>query len=183
MKDFEINGKIISVPNSWGDITIGKFMEIIDIQLSEDNDDPLKRDISILCVLTNEPRKTFYLAKRNDFNMLIECISFLTEDIIIDEDKKEKDTIEIDGAIYYVERNLGKNITMGEQISYQDYMRTTKMRLIDSYAPALALILKRDLNQEFNADEYISNIKYFNENVKYIDAMKLSAFFLNGQIK
>jgi hypothetical protein len=115
----------IKLPDSWGEVTIGKYQEITAIE----TDDNTKKWIEIISILSNEdPEKV----KRMDPVAITKSVTHLTWILDLPDEKIFKEEITINGITYKFKERL-EDLSIGEWIDLEHFQSQIKM-LIRSYS-------------------------------------------------
>lgn len=150
---------------SYKDLPIGKWQEILNIDINDDN-----REVKLIQILSNKSEDDILDLKLNEFKELYNQTSFLLE-----EPKKKliNDTYTLGNTEYEVVSNVDELI-VSQFIDYQTFVKD-----VDKYLVELIGVFLVPKGKKYNTDY---DIRDAHEDIrKYLsieDAVSLSSFFL-----
>ena len=163
----------ITLPESWSEISINKYIEIT--QIKEKGNKFIIELLLILCDnLTREIIDTFDSSYLEAITQNLGWISISPDLETINKQYK------IGNDIYQYERNFDK-LTLGEMISYEQLLETSNKDI--SVLLTLAIILRKvenDIEEDFNSDIINERMELFGENLNINEVFGLVFFFRNG---
>ena len=107
----------LTIPTSWEDISIGKYMELRPAISNQDNE--VTRVINILCVLSSSKREEVKDISLKNLNYLIDKMSFLNDPLPQELDKKRF----IIGGKWYEFKLQANKLLFGEYISIMEILQ------------------------------------------------------------
>jgi hypothetical protein len=173
MFEFKIKEKEYKIPNSWNDITIKNFLDILNLEK--------QREIyffdelyiaKMVEVLGDIPEGDMNEMPLDLFGECVENLSFVN-DKIVDE---PKDKIEIGGEVFVVPTNLSK-LSLGEYASIK--ILTKDKDFGEQILVILAVILRKD-GESFKPD-FIEERKRLFMGLNYVQVNNIINFFLSGK--
>lgn len=151
--------------NSYKDLPIGKWQEILNIDINDDN-----REVKLIQILSNKSEDDILDLKLNEFKELYNQTSFLLE-----EPKKKliNDTYTLGNTEYEVVTNVD-NLIVSQFIDYQTFIKDADKYLIELIG--VFLIPKGyTYGKDYDIRDTHDNIR---EYLSVEDAVSLSSFFL-----
>lgn len=159
--------KTIKIKNSWEDITIKDFEDIEAIQKT--SDDYVDKYIKIIAVLSGLNEKDVLDINWNFLRSLEDQISFLSDEPV----KSIPDNYyTINGIKYKVLSDIG-NIKAGQWIDIVNWQKQKNKSINDFLS-----IIMLPVGEEYSIDVYSRNQKELYCNMKIVDALNISNFFL-----
>lgn len=163
--------------NEWNDMTIGTYIEIIELYEKLDDRQPDELDlIGIVNICSGVPLDDLYKMDVETFNKIGEHITFLQEEI----PERKVECVTIDDEEYYVAKNFNNDMNMGMNASIKRIINN-KGAGIKAYPDILCILFRKKLDGEI--EEF--DVKHMNradkfKNAKLVDTHYLIPFFLNG---
>lgn len=172
-----INEKEYNFPTEWKDITINAYRRLVDVKDLISPEARIKGICSMAASILNIGIKELYFTTTDEFQKIVEALHFLETDV---ERKEMGDSIEFMGETYFIKKDLDK-LNVGEMVSFEIFCQN-ESRLIDMLAPTVALILRKDLSDTFDADNYQNFVNVLGDNMDYETATSITTFFLPGEV-
>ena len=107
----------LTIPTSWEDITIGKYMQLRPAITNENN--KATRMINILCILSGSKREEVKNISLKNLNTLIDKMSFLNDPLPQELDKKRF----LIGGKWYEFKLQANKLLFGEYISIMEILQ------------------------------------------------------------
>jgi hypothetical protein len=182
-----INNKDYDIVDSYEEITLGQYIDIIRInqQLS---DESFKKDLEIVSILLNDKEKInefkdilYNEISFEDYNNLLTWFTWVSEHEVIDKIKsiKPKEYIVIDGEKYNVISKFN-NMSLGEISSFETLLQDQKDK--HELEQAFIFLLRpmegdKPVKVSMDVIDKVRSLKY---KVKLIDIFSTISFFLSG---
>lgn len=173
----------VNVPEGYDEMTLGKFMEIMKLQVNQKNyESDTMYMIDLLRVLIGCTKEDIMGIGYSDLNTLTEAFTWLNSE----PEKKQVDFIELDGKIYVPRKNT--QITLGEQISIETYLKKD-LSNVDNYHYVMAILLRpgKKVGDEYVIEDLENDIEkinaraeLFKERLVINDIFGIISFFSNG---
>lgn len=163
----------IELPNSWNDVTIGEYIDISQITpgLTE-----VEYVLNVLNILTGEDIVTLSQILPEEMNKIANVLSFMLVPPNVNNLIKE---FNINGVKYTYNREFDK-MTVGEQISYEILLEKDKLTDVQALPYLLSIILRKEDETSFNADNLYERAELFNHNLSIAQTIGILFFFKNG---
>ena len=185
-----LEDKEFNIANSYEELTLGQYTDIIKIGESKIKLEGVKSDIQIISTLSDNPKElSEYLwnIPQEDFNELVSYFDWVNDSNIIDTFKNLKlnPIITIEDKEYSVITDYAK-MTLNEQSSFEEILKTVSegsdLHKLDVAFGVLLRPMKDGQVVKFNLDVFdeVMNIRY---KVKMIDIYSALAFFLSIEKK
>lgn len=166
-----INGIEYQIPKSWEDISLEKYLEVMNVDVDEDEE---FRSLIIIGHYTGIPVVELKRMKLTELHELLNVMKFLQTDIAED---KPIENIIISGETYHVIESM-----LTEQA--QDYfamdamLREAQHNIYNAMPKLLAIMLRKSGENldEINIDQRTA---FFKKNVNVVQANGLRVFFYN----
>jgi hypothetical protein len=172
MYNFKFNEKEYSLPNTWEDLTVEVFIEVLKLEKTKDlyqyDELYVARMIEILLGISEEELNEFEL---EIFTILVEEVHFLQKEPTY-ENKKE---IFIDEVKYVTPSNFNK-LTLGE---YASIKTLTKDKPYEEQMLTILSIIVRPEGEKFEAAK-INERKDRFKKLRLVDINEAVNFFLSG---
>jgi len=170
MIELNINKKLYNIPNSWDEVTYKQYLNIITIK----NDNIVEYYVKIINELGGVDKAIIYQLSQDDFQTLVDQLSFLNN---LDLKKyKKKSKIKIKGETYYFKKL--SELTLGENINFETLIKNSK-NIVNDYHKIMALLLSKK-DEVININALEDRAEFFANNLKATDVFTMSAFFLGG---
>lgn len=176
MIQVNINEKEYDFPTEWKDISISAYKRLVDVKDLVTPEARIKGICAMAAALLGIGIKELYFTTTDEFQKIVEALHFLETDV---EKKEIGDTVEFQGETYFIKKDLEK-LNVGEMVSFEIFCQN-ESRLIDMLAPTVALILRKDLNDTFDADNYQNFVNIISDKMDYETATSITTFFLPGE--
>lgn len=182
-----IDDKQFEIANSYAELSLGQYIDIIKLNDSKIKLEGNAADIKVISLLSNKPDEISQLLwdfSLEDFNELVQHFAWVAETSVLDEFKAMKPLphLTIDGKKYGILSEYNK-MTLGEIVSFETIMKQEQSDL-HRLDIAFGLLLRpMDDNNKILPfsqevfDEVIKN-KY---KVRMTDIYATIAFFLSGE--
>lgn len=156
--------------DNYSKLTIGKYLEVKEL-LSEDMD-ALEQQASLIAVLNDMDAEDVLDLPLGTYNKLLQSLGFLME---LPKPRQAPPTkYKIDGIEYDVMLNI-QDMTIAQYIDYQTFLKEG-----DKYIVELLSVFIIPRGHKYNDGYDIADVqKKIREKLSIIDAVTLSAFFLN----
>lgn len=158
----------ISVPTSWDDITLEKFVKLMKLQEEEGKDE--LSIVDIMAVLTDTDKKYIYSLPSDFANTIMAHLLFLNEPL----KEEPKAEVEINGEKYKI--NYMEKLKFGEYTDANTVMANDKF----DYASLLAILCRKEgekYDDDFIADHIEKRTEMWN-NQPITKTYPLICFFL-----
>lgn len=186
MIQLEIDNNEFNIVNSYNELSLGQYIDIIKIGDSRFNVDAIEADMEIIASLSDRPeelKKLLWSFTGDDFDALRNEFEWVkTEAHILDDFKKvePKKSLTIDGKEFGIISNHNK-MSLGEVVSFETLM---KQKDSDFHRLEIAFgILLRPIENgklvEFTEDIFLSVIKN-KYKINMVDMYATLSFFLSG---
>lgn len=162
----------IKIKNSWEDITLKEFNQLLKLNVNPDNSD-VENLIEILSVISDKSKEELLDMDASFVMSLMKEIDFIDTDI-----KKglPKQSYILNGTEYEVNMNIG-SLKAGQWIDIVNWTkRNDKNEALDDF---LAVIMKPK-GSEYNIETYYESLKDIYEYMSVKDASDISTFFLTN---
>lgn len=155
---------------SWKELSVGKWMEIRDIQNDPAIDGQYTMTVAILSVLSDIPEEELYDMNINEFSKMTGDMAFLLEPMT---KVAVCDKYKIGGYELVLVKDL-KELTASQFIDYQTFIKDA-----DKYIVELLSIFLIPKGKKYCKDYDIADVqRVIRENLSIADAEAISAFFL-----
>lgn len=156
--------------DNYSKLTIGKYLEVKEI-LSEDMD-ALERQAELIAILNDMDVEDVLELPLGTYHRLVQSLGFLTE---LPTPRQAPPTkYKIDGIEYDVMLNI-QDMTIAQYIDYQTFLKEGDKHIVELLS---VFIIPR--GHKYNDGYDIADVqKKIREKLSIIDAVTLSAFFLN----
>lgn len=185
MIDIEINNNTYKLPDSWDDITLQRFDDIIQFEQNWTGDSDLIKSVELMTLLLGCNKIDIMGLKQNDFIDLANRVKWSNSQ---PQPKKNVNTITIDNITYMTPNNMNE-LSIGEAISMEGIMKANPNDL----AGIVAIILRprvKVFNKATKKDEweqeafctksYPNRKQLFLDNLIITEALSITNFFLPG---
>jgi hypothetical protein len=137
--NFEIDDEVkeFSVPESWSEVTVSQFMEIVKIQESMEELNILQKTIRMVVILTGIPEEYVEMIPIEQFYKIRDILEYTNEEV----DTKACESITLDGETYFI-KNEFNQLTMGETITIETLMDGSK-NVIEVFDKLLCVFLRK----------------------------------------
>lgn len=157
--------------NNYNKLTIGKWLEIRDVQRDEAIEDKYTKTVAMLSILSDIPEEELYDLKLEDFSKMTGEMAFLMKEV---PQVPVCDRYKLGEYNLVLVRDL-KELTASQFIDYQTFIKDT-----DKYIVELLSIFLIPRGKKYCKDYDIVDVqKAIRENLSIADAMSVSAFFLD----
>lgn len=173
----------LNVPEGYDEMTLGKFMEIMKLQMNQKNyESDTMYMIDLLSVIIGCSNEEIMGIGYSDLGILTESFEWLNSE----PEKKIVEFIEIDGDIYVPKKN--HQITLGEQISIETFLKKD-LSNVDNYHYVMAILLRpgKKVNDDYIIDALENDIDKINKRAELFkdklvinDIFGIISFFSNG---
>lgn len=174
----EIHGvkKNVNVPESWDEVTVGQYGDILNIDVALPN---INQRMIIVSVLLSLPFSDVAGMFSTDFEEIEKLMEWFKQPM---PSTKVQD-IDIKGEKYYLYTDFEK-LTMGEQISIDLLTKKSGGNMLTVYPELLCLFLRKKLKGKFEAfhTDNLSRADLF-KTVPITQVNSLMLFFSNGVTK
>lgn len=172
MINIEINNKIYEFPQKWEEVTLRKYLEIINLPTEMGN---IERSIKLVGILGGIEENILYRLSVNELNKI--DISFVIKPFEITEVKEE--FIINDKTFRVVDYN---SLTMGEFILVEELFKEDYQK---KYGELISIIL-RPTNESGIIDNYNQTLakqykELFLDNLNIQDIFSIFVFFCGGE--
>lgn len=157
--------------NSWENITIAKFREIVSIAKDEELNEQ-EKDIKLIALINDMTEEEVWNTQINEISKLKENLQFLNEEPKA-KDKKYK-TYVINEMIYDVITDMNK-FTYGQYMDFQTHYQEE-----DNIAKVLSVILVPKGHKYGDGYDLVELMQEIDESVNIIDAKSLCFFFVKS---
>lgn len=119
-----VDDKEFKIVNSYEELSLGQYIDIINIGESKVKQDAIEADMSVICALSDnaeELKELLWSFDTDEFDELRSAFDWVRDDIYILESFKQlppKESIEIEGKKYGIISNHNK-LSLGEVVSYE----------------------------------------------------------------
>ena len=137
--NFEIDdeAKEFSVPESWSEVSVSQFMEIVKLQEGMEELNILQKTIKMVCILTNIPEEYVEMIPIEQFYKIRDLLEYTNEEV----DSSPCESITIDGEEYFI-KNEFNQLTMGETITIETLMEGSK-NVVSVFDELLCVFLRK----------------------------------------
>lgn len=183
MITIELEGKDYKMPESWDEVSVGLFEEIVRMTsiLSEYKSD-VQYSIDMFSVLTGAPAETLSRMTRKGFEDLSKAVEWVNEEV---KPSNKKHWV-FDGIEYLPVEDLG-SLSMGDSVSLELIIKdSNEATILTNILPVLIRKVKKVQKEngkvkkvpaEFDADEYELTKSLFKEKLMVSDVINLKSFF------
>lgn len=155
---------------SWKELSIGKLMEIRDIQNDEAIDGQYTMTVAMMSVLSDIPEDDLYDLKLEEFSKMTSDMQFLMQPV---PKVAVCDKYKIGGYELVLVKDL-KDLTASQFIDYQTFIKDA-----DRYIVELLSIFLIPKGKKYCKDYDIAEVqRVIRENLSVADAESITAFFL-----
>lgn len=184
----EIGNKEFKIANSYEELSLGQYIDIIKLSEAKIKLESTAADVKIITLLSDNPTELEPLLwdlNMEDFNELTESFNWIADNTILESFKNMKPLqfIDIDDNKYGILSDFNK-LSLGEMISFETLMKQEQSDL-HRLDLAFGLLLRPMVDGKivkFSQEVFdkVIEIKY---KVKMIDIYAVIAFFLSGEKK
>ena len=172
-----------NVPESYDDMSLGKFMDIMKLQTKQKDYESVNLFmVDLLAVIIGCDRDLILSISYEDLGILTESFTWLNEE----PEKKDVKFLEIDGKIYVPKKT--NQITLGEQISIETFLKKD-LTNSDNYHYVMAILLRPGKkvgddyiidNLENDIDKITERAEMFKDKLMINDIFGIISFFSTG---
>lgn len=185
----EIDNKEFKICNSYEELSLGQYIDIIKIGESKMKLEGNAADIEIISILSDRPEEIKPLLWEfniDDFNILTSHFAWVADTTVLEHFKslKPKEKVDIDGKPYGIMSDYNK-MSLGEIVSFETIL---KQEQSDFHKLDIAFgVLLRPINDDgtvakFTEEVFLDVIKN-KYKVNMIDIYAVISFFLSGEKK
>lgn len=137
--NFEIDDEVkeFSVPESWSEVTVAQFMEIVKIQESMEELNILQKTIRMVVILTGIPEDYVEMIPIEQFYKIKDILEYTNAEV----DTTPCESITLEGETYFI-KNEFNQLTMGETITIETLMEGSK-NVIEVFDKLLCVFLRK----------------------------------------
>lgn len=183
----EIDNKEFRIANSYDELSLGQYIDIIKAGEAKHKLEGNAADIEIISILSDKPeeiRELLWDFNVDDFNELTSHFQWVADTSVLDHFKtmKPKEKLDVDGQEYGVITNYNK-MSLGEIVSFETIL---KQEQSDFHRLDIAFgVLLRPMGPDGNIVKFTEEVfleviknKY---KVKMIDIYAVISFFFSGE--
>ena len=170
------NLKEYSIPESWDDVTLGMFEQIVSIEMNGEND--LLDSMKLLCAVTGMAMDDAMLIPVNEMPKILEVLKFANTEV----EQKRAESIKIGDDEYFAKDDFDK-MTTGEVLSIDMISKKYDGKIERAISEFMCIFLRKKVDgklETFKAD-FMERAELFRENVKVTDVYQMFVFFSNGE--
>lgn len=175
-RHFQNDKKILIMIESYNDLSIEKYRELIDIELTDDEVDNITTALSIL---SDKSVSEIMNLPIPEYNSMIKKMYFLKDKPSIP--KRCPKTIVIDGKKYDVIQDA-REMTVGQYIDYKQYLKEEDDLIKNLHLILTCFILPEGKSYGDGYSTY-ELAQVLNENISIVMAMSISNFFFRKSEK
>jgi len=181
-----INDKDYNIANSYEELSLGQYIDIIKVSESKVQLDSTAADIKVISLLSDSPEaleKILWDFNMDDFKELLTHFTWVNDTTVLEKYKslEPKQIIEIEDGNYTIINNYNK-LSLGEVISFETLLKQENSDL-HRLDVAFGLLLRPvvDGKQVKFTQEVFDQIIKIKYKVKVIDIYASISFFLTGE--
>tara|TARA_B110000211_G_scaffold28619_1_gene29007 strand:- start:1116 stop:1628 length:513 start_codon:yes stop_codon:yes gene_type:complete len=166
--------KEILIPTSWGDVTLGEFIELSKLDMKSYKS-PVEYYIHMLRVFGNDDIESiFEYIKAVDLESIIGQMSFMNTP----PRQLTNKSIKVGSEVFYLPENLNE-LTVGEYVSIEQMIETGKLDSVSAIPTILSVIL-RPKGETFDSNLCDERNELFKQSLSIEDTLGMSVFFSIG---
>ena len=181
-----VDDKEFKIVNSYQELSLGQYVDIINIGESKIKQDAISTDMAVICALCDKPEELkdlLWSFDTDEFDELRSAFDWVRDDIDILETFRQmppKESIEIEGKKYGIISNHNK-LSLGEVVSYETLISQDQS---DFHRLEIAFgILLRPIEDgklaKFTEDIFLEVVKN-KYKINMMDIYSTIGFFLSG---
>lgn len=167
--------KVFNLPENWDEVTIGDFVKIFSFNREELTN--IELSVKTINVLTDLDEEIIMMMNVEDFEKLVETLSFVSTDLT----PVNVDYIELEGEKYYLKTDFSQ-LTMGEVISIETILQSADGNLFRVMDKLLCIFLRKKKENgklETFKGEFMYRTDLFS-NAPITKVYNVFSFFLGG---
>ncbi len=170
-----IDGKTheATLPETWREVKVSHYKMLVQLDKLE-FDSSFEKDVAILSQFIGVDMDVIELMEVEEFNTLVETLSFLKDEKL--EFPTLKETIDIDGKTWFIKKDFDK-LTIGERITFDVFLNGKKSPDLDLDL-FLTLFIKETKDETWK-NSHKERSEIFN-NMPFVDVKPVLDFFLTG---
>ncbi len=182
-----LEGKEFKIVNSYDELSLGQYTDIIKLSESKIKLDGVAADIEMIALLSDNPTELkdyLWNIPQEDFNELTSYFDWVADNTILDSYKnlKPKESVMINDKEFGVIINFNK-ITLNEKVTLETILAdTSDLHKLDVAFATILRPIKDGKLIPFNMEVFDEVIKH-RYDVKLMDIYATLAFFLIGEKK
>lgn len=163
----------MQVPNSWRDITIGRFIAAYDV-LTAEHESELDKEVAFCAAITGVTEDIIYALPIDEFKEISKQLSFVSNLETIG--TKFPKWFCIGGMIYRPVRDLRK-LTGGQYIDLMTFVKGDDKRLIHNLHLIMATVCRPLFRRKYKGETHAKTAAIFKEQMSVAIAYPVALFF------